>query len=35
MTDYLTGADQNIPECPVNTIFLGEFGTAVRLGIKP
>lgn len=34
VADYLTAADQKIPEQLVN-IFLGETATAVRLSIKP
>ena len=32
--DYLTGVDHEIPDWPVKIIFLGEFETLVKLGIK-
>ena len=35
MADYLTGADQNIPDWLVKTAFPGEVEIEVKLGIKP
>ena len=32
--DYLTSADQEVPDWPVKLPFLGEVETAFRLGIK-
>ena len=34
MADYLISADQEIPDWPVKTTFLGEVVTAIRLAIK-
>ena len=35
MGDDLIGADQKIPDRPVETAYLGEVETAARLGIEP
>lgn len=34
VADYLTGADQNIPDCPVKIILLEKIETVIMLGIK-
>ena len=33
--DYLTDADQEIPDWPVKITFLGKVKPAIRLDIKP
>ena len=35
VTNYLTGADQKIPDWLAKTAFLREVEASVRLGIKP
>ena len=34
VTDYLTGADQKIPDWPTKITFLGKAETKIRSGIK-
>ena len=34
VTDYLIGADWNIPEGLIKIMFLGKFETAIKLVIK-
>ena len=34
-TNYFAGADQKVPDWPVNSPSLGEAETAISLGMKP